>query len=91
MANASGAELIMLDEPVAGMSHSEEQNTVELIRKITEGKTLIMVEHDMNIVFDVADRISVLVYGEIIATDSPENIRANHKVQEAYLGEVHSA
>ncbi len=91
VAIASGSELIMLDEPVAGMSHSEAQNTVELIRKITKGKTLIMVEHDMNIVFDVADRISVLVYGEIIATGSPENIRANPKVQEAYLGEVHSA
>jgi branched-chain amino acid transport system ATP-binding protein len=91
VAIASGSELIMLDEPVAGMSHSEAQNTVELIRKITEGKTLIMVEHDMNIVFDVADRISVLVYGEIIATDEPKNIRANPKVQEAYLGEVPSA
>ena len=91
IAIASGAELIMLDEPVAGMSHSEAENAVELIRKITEGKTLIMVEHDMNIVFDVADRISVLVYGEIIATDKPKNIRANPKVQEAYLGEVASA
>lgn len=88
LAIASGAELIMLDEPVAGMSHSEAENAVELIRRITEGKTLIMVEHDMSIVFDVADRISVLVYGEIIATDKPENIRANPKVQEAYLGEV---
>lgn len=88
IAIASGAELIMLDEPVAGMSHSEAENAVELIRKITDGKTLIMVEHDMNIVFDLADRISVLVYGEIIATDTPENIRANTKVQEAYLGEV---
>lgn len=91
IAIASGAELIMLDEPVAGMSHSEAESSVELIRKITEGKTLIMVEHDMNIVFDVADRISVLVYGEIIATDEPKNIRANPKVQEAYLGEVPSA
>ena len=78
----------MLDEPVAGMSHSEAQNAVELIRRITEGKTLVMVEHDMNIVFDVADRISVLVYGEIIASDAPTNIRANAQVQEAYLGEV---
>ena len=91
VAIASGSELIMLDEPVAGMSHSEAQNAVELIHKITEGKTLIMVEHDMNIVFDVADRISVLVYGEIIATDAPKHIRANPKVQEAYLGEVPSA
>lgn len=85
---ASGAELIMLDEPVAGMSHSEAENAVDLIRRITEGKTLIMVEHDMNIVFDVADKISVLVYGEIIASDKPENIRADPRVQEAYLGEV---
>ena len=91
IAIASGAQLIMLDEPVAGMSHSEAESSVQLIRKITEGKTLIMVEHDMNIVFDVADRISVLVYGEIIATDKPGNIRANPKVQEAYLGEVPSA
>ncbi len=88
IAIASGAELIMLDEPVAGMSRSEAENTVDLIRRITEGKTLIMVEHDMNIVFDVADKISVLVYGEIIASDKPENIRANARVQEAYLGEV---
>lgn len=88
IAIASGAELIMLDEPVAGMSHSEAENAVELIRKITEGKTLIMVEHDMNIVFDMADKISVLVYGEIIASDEPGKIRGNAKVQEAYLGEV---
>ena len=88
IAVASGAELIMLDEPVAGMSNSEAENAVALIRRITEGKTLIMVEHDMNIVFDIADRISVLVYGEIIATDTPENIRSNARVQEAYLGEV---
>ena len=88
VAIASGADLIMLDEPVAGMSLSEAEAAVSLIRKITEGKTLVMVEHDMNIVFDVADRISVLVYGEIIASDSPQAIRANPKVQEAYLGEA---
>lgn len=88
IAIASGADLIMLDEPVAGMSISEAESAVELIRKVTSGKTLIMVEHDMNIVFDIADRISVLVYGEIIATDVPEKIRANPQVQEAYLGEV---
>jgi len=88
IAIASGAELILLDEPVAGMSHSEAKNAVELIRKVTAGKTLVMVEHDMNIVFDVADRITVLVYGEVIASDKPEKIRSNAKVQEAYLGEV---
>jgi branched-chain amino acid transport system ATP-binding protein len=88
IAIASGAEMILLDEPVAGMSHSEAKAAVALIRKITEGKTLVMVEHDMDIVFDLADKISVLVYGEIIASDTPINIRANPKVQEAYLGEV---
>jgi branched-chain amino acid transport system ATP-binding protein len=90
IAVASGADLIMLDEPVAGMSRSEAQNAVELIRRITTGKTLILVEHDMSVVFDIADRISVLVYGELIATDSPNNIRANPDVQESYLGEVAS-
>lgn len=88
IAIASGADLIMLDEPVAGMSISEAESAVELIRKVTQGKTLIMVEHDMNIVFDIADRISVLVYGEVIATDEPGKIRANPRVQEAYLGEA---
>lgn len=88
VAIASGAEMILLDEPVAGMSMSEARSAVALIRRITEGKTLVMVEHDMNIVFDVADRISVLVYGEIIASDTPANVRANPRVQEAYLGEV---
>lgn len=88
IAIASGAEMILLDEPVAGMSHSEAKAAVALIRKVTEGKTLVMVEHDMDIVFDLADKISVLVYGELIASDTPEKIRANPKVQEAYLGEV---
>ncbi|MCP5345451.1 MAG: ABC transporter ATP-binding protein [Gammaproteobacteria bacterium] len=87
IAIAGGADVILLDEPVAGMSHSEAQSAVQLIRKVTEGKTLVMVEHDMNIVFDVADRISVLVYGQILATDTPLNIRNNPRVQEAYLGE----
>lgn len=88
IAIASGAEMILLDEPVAGMSHTEAKNAVALIHKVTAGKTLIMVEHDMNIVFDMADRISVLVYGEIIASDVPSKIRGNPHVQEAYLGEV---
>ena len=83
---AGGANVIMLDEPTAGMSHSETDYIVELIRKVTEDKTLIMVEHDMGVVFGLADRISVLVYGEIIATGAPEEVRANPKVQEAYLG-----
>jgi len=86
IAAAGGAEVILLDEPTAGMSHSETDQAINLIRKITEGKTLVMVEHDMGVVFDLADQISVLVYGEIIATDTPENIRNNKAVQEAYLG-----
>ena len=81
-----GADVILLDEPTAGMSHSETDYIVELIRKVTVGKTLIVVEHDMGVVFNLADRISVLVYGEIIATGAPETVRANAKVQEAYLG-----
>ena len=83
---AGGADVIMLDEPTAGMSHSETDYIVDLIRQVTVGKTLIMVEHDMGVVFGLADRISVLVYGEIIATGKPEDVRADPKVQEAYLG-----
>jgi branched-chain amino acid transport system ATP-binding protein len=83
---ASGADVILLDEPTAGMSRSESDRAVELIRRVTEGKTLVMVEHDMSVVFGLADRISVLVYGEVIASDVPAAIRANPKVQEAYLG-----
>ncbi|WP_299145343.1 ABC transporter ATP-binding protein [uncultured Tateyamaria sp.] len=83
---AGGADVIMLDEPTAGMSHSETDYIVDLIRTVTTGKTLVMVEHDMGVVFGLADQISVLVYGEIIATGTPEAVRANPKVQEAYLG-----
>jgi branched-chain amino acid transport system ATP-binding protein len=83
---AGGADVIMLDEPTAGMSRSETEHAVALIRKVSEGRTLIIVEHDMSVVFDLADRISVLVYGRVIATDTPERIRANAEVQKAYLG-----
>ena len=85
---ASGAEIILLDEPTAGMSRSEAEHAVALIRNVTRGKTLVIVEHDMAVVFGLADRISVLVYGQIIATDVPDRIRANRAVQEAYLGTV---
>jgi branched-chain amino acid transport system ATP-binding protein len=83
---ASGSDVILLDEPTAGMSRSETDAAVALISRVTEGKTLLMVEHDMGVVFNLADRISVLVYGEVIATGTPTEIRANKKVQEAYLG-----
>jgi branched-chain amino acid transport system ATP-binding protein len=87
---AGGAEVILLDEPTAGMSRSESDAAVELIRKVTVGKTLLVVEHDMSVVFGLADKIAVLVYGELIACDTPQNIRANRQVQEAYLG-AHAA
>ncbi|MEM9061608.1 MAG: ABC transporter ATP-binding protein [Pseudomonadota bacterium] len=81
-----GADVILLDEPTAGMSNTETDYIVNLIREVTVGKTLIMVEHDMGVVFDLADKISVLVYGEIIASGAPEDVRGDPKVQEAYLG-----
>jgi len=81
-----GADVILLDEPTAGMSNSETADAVALIRNVTVGKTLIMVEHDMSVVFGLADRISVLVYGQVIATGTPQEIRGNKAVQEAYLG-----
>jgi branched-chain amino acid transport system ATP-binding protein len=83
---AGGAGVILLDEPTAGMSRSEADHAMELIRRVTEGKTLLMVEHDMSVVFGLADRIAVVVYGEVIACDTPDNIRRNARVQEAYLG-----
>ncbi len=87
MTLSTGAEVILLDEPTAGMSREETAQAVELIRKVTEGKTLLMVEHDMSVVFSLCDRVSVLVYGSILATDTPEAISKNSAVQQAYLGE----
>jgi branched-chain amino acid transport system ATP-binding protein len=83
---AGGADVILLDEPTAGMSRSESDRAVEMISRVTQSKTLVMVEHDMSVVFGLADRISVLVYGQIIASDVPSAIRSNPAVQEAYLG-----
>jgi branched-chain amino acid transport system ATP-binding protein len=84
---AGGANVILLDEPTAGMSNVETERAVKLIRRLTEGRTLLIVEHDMSVVFGLADRISVLVYGQVIATGTPQDIRGNRKVKEAYLGE----
>jgi branched-chain amino acid transport system ATP-binding protein len=84
---AGGADVILLDEPTAGMSRAETERAVALIRRLTEGRTLLVVEHDMSVVFGLADRISVLVYGQIIASGTPEEIRGNPKVKQAYLGE----
>jgi branched-chain amino acid transport system ATP-binding protein len=84
---AGGAQVILLDEPTAGMSRSETARAVALIREVTQGRTLVVVEHDMSVVFGLADRISVMVYGEVIASGRPEEIRADPKVKEAYLGQ----
>jgi len=81
-----GANVILLDEPTAGMSKSETRRFIELIKEVTVGKTLLTVEHDMGVVFGLADKIAVVVYGEVIAFDTPEAVRANQRVQEAYLG-----
>jgi branched-chain amino acid transport system ATP-binding protein len=86
MTIAGGAQVILLDEPTAGMSHSETDYAMALIRRVTDGKTLLMVEHDMKVVFDLADTITVLVYGQVIASGRPVEVRASKAVQEAYLG-----
>lgn len=86
MTIAGGASVILLDEPTAGMSNTETDYAMSLIRRVTDGKTLVMVEHDMKVVFDLADTITVLVYGQVIASGPPEAVRANRSVQEAYLG-----
>jgi len=85
---AGGASVILRDEPTAGMSKSETARFVNLIREVTVGKTLLTVEHDRGVVFGLADKIAVLVYGEVIAFDEPAAVRANARVQEAYLGSV---
>jgi branched-chain amino acid transport system ATP-binding protein len=85
---AGGAGVVLLDEPTAGMSKSETTRFIELIRDVTAGKTLLTVEHDMGVVFGLADKIAVLVYGEVIAFDTPEKVRADVRVREAYLGSV---
>jgi branched-chain amino acid transport system ATP-binding protein len=85
---AGGSQVVLLDEPTAGMSRGETTRFIQLIREVTEGRTLLTVEHDMGVVFGLADRIAVLVYGEVIAFDTPEAVRANPRVQEAYLGSV---
>lgn len=87
---AGGAETILLDEPTAGMSKSETERATKLIRNISKERTIVIVEHDMGVVFDLSDTISVLVYGEIICSDKPINVKNNKKVKEAYLGNFES-
>jgi branched-chain amino acid transport system ATP-binding protein len=88
MALATDPELVLLDEFAAGMSRDETHNAVELIRKLTEGKTVVIIEHDMDVVFSLADRITVLHYGKILASGTPAEIRVNRDVKDAYLGDL---
>ena len=84
---AGGADVILLDEPTAGMSRSESDAAVELIRRVSAGKTLVMVEHDMDVVFGLADRVSVLVGGRVVASGAPAGVRSDPAVIAAYLGD----
>ncbi|AKZ61938.1 branched-chain amino acid ABC transporter substrate-binding protein [Herbaspirillum hiltneri N3] len=86
MTLASDPKVLLLDEPMAGMSREETDYTVDLLRELSAGRTLMIVEHDMDVVFSLCDRISVLVYGQVVATGTPEEVRSNAQVQEAYLG-----
>lgn len=87
MTLASDPKAILLDEPMAGMSSEETQHAMVLIREVTRGRALLLVEHDMDVVFSLAERISVLVHGQVIATGTPDEIRSHQGVREAYLGE----
>jgi branched-chain amino acid transport system ATP-binding protein len=86
LAVAGGAQVLLLDEPTAGMGHNETAQFIERIRTLSAGRTLLMVEHDMGVVFGLAQRVAVLVRGELLAFDTPEAVRADPRVQEAYLG-----
>ena len=88
MALSINPDLVMLDEPTAGMSKEETQATVELIKRLTQGKSMVIVEHDMDVVFSLADRITVLYHGSILSSGPPQDIRADKAVQEAYLGDM---
>jgi ABC-type branched-subunit amino acid transport system ATPase component len=88
LALAGGAHTLLLDEPTAGMNRAEAVRAIDLIRETTRGRTLLMIEHDMDAVFGLADRVSVLVQGRVIATGTPESIRADEQVRAAYLGET---
>jgi branched-chain amino acid transport system ATP-binding protein len=88
MALATDPDLVMLDEPTAGMSKDETHYAVEMIRRLTENRTVVIIEHDMDVVFSLADRITVLHMGTILASGLPNEIRENQAVKDAYLGET---
>jgi branched-chain amino acid transport system ATP-binding protein len=87
LALATGSDVILLDEPLAGMGSAEAAAMIDLLRRLKGGPTIVLVEHDMDAVFALADRVSVLVYGKVIATGTPEEMRQNAEVKSAYLGE----
>ena len=89
VALASEPELVLLDEPTSGMSPSETARMIELIGTLPRTLSILMIEHDMKVVFSVADRITVLYYGKVLATGTPAEIQANTRVREVYLGTVH--
>ena len=82
-------ELLLLDEPMAGLGATESARMVKLLADLRKEVTIVLVEHDMNAVFALADRITVLVYGRVIASDVPAAIRSNEEVKRAYLGDQH--
>jgi branched-chain amino acid transport system ATP-binding protein len=88
---ATDPKLILLDEPTAGMTREQTREAVSLIKRVTKGKTVMVVEHDMDVVFSMADRITVLSYGEVLASGPPEEIRGNERVKRAYLGKKEHA
>jgi len=83
-------ELILLDEPTAGMTREETTQAIRMIDRVAAGRTLVIIEHDMDVVFSLADTISVLHYGKILVSDTPDAIRTDQRVKDAYLGEDHS-
>ena len=87
MALATNPDIILLDEPTAGMSRDETHTAVEMIKRLTAGKTVVVIEHDMDVVFSLADRVTVLHYGKVLATGAPDEIRNNQAVKDAYLGD----
>jgi branched-chain amino acid transport system permease protein len=91
LALASSPSLLLLDEPLAGMSPSERAETVQLLKSIAKGRTLVIIDHDMDALFELAGRITVLQEGRLLVEGTPEEIKANPQVQEAYLGGVHEA
>jgi branched-chain amino acid transport system permease protein len=88
---ATAPSVLLLDEPLAGMSPQERADTIRLLKNIRVGRTVVLVEHDMDAVFDLAERITVLFQGRVLAEGTPNEIQANSAVQEAYLGGVHAA